>query len=90
MFRFNIDKDRNNKMDAIAHKYLTKLRIISKIPENGQLDLTNNDLNIYFPSIVNWIYRKIKGDGKMNTVEEGETKYKFEDGDYVFSNRTTL
>ena len=28
--------------------------------------------------------------GKMNTVEEGETKYAFDDGDYVFSNRIML
>ena len=55
-------------MENIAHRYLTKLRIISKIPENGQLDLTNNDLNIYKPSLVNWISRKMGGDGKANTV----------------------
>jgi hypothetical protein len=55
-------------MENIAHNYLTKLRIISKIPENGQLDLTNNDLNIYTPSLVGWIHRKMSGDGKMNTV----------------------
>ena len=28
--------------------------------------------------------------GKLNTVEEGESKYSFDDGDYVFSNRITL
>lgn len=28
--------------------------------------------------------------GKMNTVEENETKYKFKDGDYVFSNRIKI
>ena len=28
--------------------------------------------------------------GKMNTVEAEETKYKFKDGDYVFSNRIKL
>ena len=55
-------------METIAHKYLTKLRIISKIPENGQLDLTNNDLNIYSPGLVSWIHRKMSGDGKINTV----------------------
>jgi hypothetical protein len=55
-------------MEPIAHNYLTKLRIISKIPENGQLDLTNNDLNIYSPGLVSWIHRKISGDGKINTV----------------------
>lgn len=28
--------------------------------------------------------------GQMQTVEEGETKFKFKDGDYIFSNRLTL
>lgn len=32
----------------------------------------------------------VGGNGQMNTVEEGETKYTFDDGDYVFSNRITL
>lgn len=27
--------------------------------------------------------------GKQNTVEEGETKFSFDDGDYIFSNRIT-
>lgn len=57
-----------HRMEIIAHQYLTKLRIIAKIPSNGQLDLTNNDLNIYNPTILNWIYRKINGDGKLNTI----------------------
>jgi hypothetical protein len=29
----------------------------------------------------------IGSNGKMNTVEEGETRYSFDDGDYIFSNR---
>jgi hypothetical protein len=64
------------QMETIAHQYLTKLRIISKIPENGQLDLTNNDLNIYDPGLVNWINRKLQGDGKMNTVSYLRTFYR--------------
>ena len=56
------------QMEIMSHQYLTKLRIIAKIPENGQLDLTNNDLNIYNPTMMNWFYRKIQGDGKLNTV----------------------
>jgi hypothetical protein len=55
-------------MEIIAHQYLTKLRIIAKIPKNGQLDLTNNDLNIYNSTLINWFYRKLQGDGKLNTV----------------------
>jgi hypothetical protein len=64
------------QMEVIAHQYLTKLRIVSKIPENGQLDLTNNDLNIYSPTLVNWIYRKLQGDGKSNTVAYLKTFYR--------------
>ena len=56
-------------MDSIAHEYLTKLRIISKIPENGQLDTTNNDLNIYSPTLLSWLWRKFQGDGKTNSVK---------------------
>jgi hypothetical protein len=63
-------------MEIIAHQYLTKLRIIAKIPENGQLDLTNNDLNIYNPTIINWFYRKLQGDGKLNTVAYLRTFYR--------------
>jgi len=64
------------QMETIAHQYLTKLRIIAKIPENGQLDLTNNDLNIYTPGFVNWINRKLQGDGKLNTVTYLRTFYR--------------
>lgn len=63
------------QMEIIAHQYLTKLRIIAKIPENGQLDLTNNDLNIYSPGLVNWVYRKMHGDGKLNTIGFLKTFY---------------
>lgn len=56
-------------MDNVLHTYLTKLRIISKIPANGKLDITNNDLNIYHDSIVNWILRKFHGDNKNNATK---------------------
>jgi hypothetical protein len=57
-------------MDSILHQYLTKLRIISKIPEHGKLDTTQNDLNIYYGNIMNWVWRKFNGDSK-----ECATKY---------------
>lgn len=57
-------------MDNILHQYLTKLRIISKIPKHGKLDTTYNDLNIYYDSITNWIWRKMNGVSK-----ETSTKY---------------
>mgnify|MGYP007125718649 FL=1 len=56
-------------MDNILHTYLTKLRIISKIPANGKLDITNNDLNIYYDSVVNWVLRKFHGDNKYNATK---------------------
>jgi hypothetical protein len=54
-------------MDSILHQYLTKLRIISKIPEHGKLDTTQNDINIYYGTIMNWMWRKINGDSKNCT-----------------------
>ena len=56
-------------MDSILHIYLTKLRIIGKIPINGKLDITNNDLNIYNGGIFNWCLRKLYGDNKNNTTK---------------------
>ena len=56
-------------MDTILYNYLTKLRIISKIPENGRLDTTQNDLNIYYATVSNWIWRKFNGDSKDATTK---------------------
>ena len=56
-------------MESILHNYLTKLRIISKIPENGRLDTTQNDLNIYYNSLTNWVWRKFSGDSKDCTTK---------------------
>ena len=56
-------------MDNILHIYLTKLLIISKIPINGKIDITHNDLNIYDSSILNWFNRKLYGDSKYNATK---------------------
>jgi len=56
-------------MENILHQYLTKLRIISKIPEHGKLDTTQNDLNIYYGTIMNWVWRKFNGDSKDCTTK---------------------
>jgi hypothetical protein len=56
-------------MDTVIHTYLTRLRIISKIPTNGKIDTTNNDLNIYYNTLSNWIMRKIQGDNKDNATK---------------------
>jgi len=51
------------------HNYLVKLRVISKIPENGKLDITHNDLNIYYGGIIGWAFRKLYGDNKENSTK---------------------
>ena len=56
-------------METVVHTYLTKLRIISKIPVNGRLDITNNDLDIYKDSFINWILRKWSNDCKDNATK---------------------
>lgn len=56
-------------MDSILHQYLTKLRIISKIPEHGKIDTTQNDLNIYTGTFIHWIWRKFNGDSKDCTTK---------------------
>lgn len=56
-------------METMNHSYLSKLRIISKIPEHGKLDTTHNDINIYYASTFNWVCRKIQGDSKHNAVK---------------------
>jgi hypothetical protein len=56
-------------METVTHSYLTKLRIIAKIPENGKLDTTQNDLNIYDATFWNWVWRKFQGDSKAIAVK---------------------
>lgn len=63
-------------MDTVIHTYLTRLRIISKIPTNGKIDTTNNDLNIYYSSISSWVRRKMQGDSKDNATKYLTDLYK--------------
>lgn len=56
-------------MEAVTHSYLCKLRIIGKIPINGRLDITHNDLNIYYGGLVRWLFRKAYGDNKENATK---------------------
>lgn len=58
-----------SNMETVVHTYLTKLRIISKIPTNGRLNITNNDLDIYKESFINWILRKWGSDCKDNATK---------------------
>jgi hypothetical protein len=63
-------------MESILHNYLTKLRIIAKVPENGKLDTTQNDLNIYHNTLTNWCWRKFSGDSKECTTKYLVTLFK--------------
>ena len=36
-----------SNMESLTQRYLTRLRLISKIPEGGKISTVNNDLNIY-------------------------------------------
>jgi hypothetical protein len=58
-----------SNMENILHTYLTRLRLISKIPINGKLSTTHNDLNIYYGGVVGWLYRKAYGDNKDNATK---------------------
>ena len=57
---------------------------------------TNNDLvefeggGTHEENLNGGIPQGIGANGKLNTVEEDETKFSFSDGDYVFSNKITL
>lgn len=55
--------------DLVAHKYMTNLMVISKIPERGQLTIRGNDIDIYDGGVINWVLRKFYGDGKEKTVK---------------------
>lgn len=56
-------------MENILHLYLCKLRIIGKVPIGGKLDISQNDLNIYYGGIVGWFLRKAYGDNKDNATK---------------------
>jgi hypothetical protein len=56
-------------MESVTHSYLCKLRIISKIPINGRLDTTHNDINIYYGGVIGWVFRKVYGDNKENATK---------------------
>ena len=58
-----------SSMESMIHNYLVRLRIIAKIPARGRLDTTQNDLNIYYDNMINWIWRKFQGDGKEHAVK---------------------
>jgi hypothetical protein len=54
-------------MAILNQRYLTRMRIVAKIPANGKLDTTDG-INIYNFSFTNWVWRKARGDGKLSTT----------------------
>jgi hypothetical protein len=54
-------------MDAQTSKLLIRLRLISKIPENGRLNTYDNQLSLYNNSWYQWFFRNIKFDSKEKT-----------------------
>ena len=58
----------NRVMEKQIQKYLIKLRNVSKIPEKGKIDTTGSDVEIYKGSVVNWIWRWYKGDGRDKAI----------------------
>ena len=56
-------------MENILHQYLCKLRIISKVPVGGKLDISQNDLNVYYGGFFGWLLRKAYGDNKDNATK---------------------
>jgi len=56
-------------MDRPYKHFFVNLTIISGIPKYGKLKTINGKLNIYRPSVTNWIQRKAYGDGKKETIK---------------------
>ena len=62
-------------MDNQTSKMLIRLRIISKIPENGRLNTYDNKLSLYDNSWRQWIIRNYKLDSKESTKIRLESFY---------------
>lgn len=79
-----------NPLDA---SYLTMLdkyvKTGNKKAEGGELTQFNTG-GMHHQNPLGGIPQGLGSNGKINSVEEGETKYKFKDGEYIFSNRTKL
>lgn len=56
-------------MENQVQKFLIKLRKIAQIPEGGRIDLTSGDLEIYQDDWFSWIWRNVKNDGRVKTMD---------------------
>lgn len=56
-------------MNHTKRDIIIKLETLSKIPKNGKLNFTSNDIDIYQNTWVEWARRWSNGDGRNNTVD---------------------
>lgn len=56
-------------MDQNNQDLIIKLRILARIPKNGKLNLSSNDIQIYQNTWTEWIKRWKSGDGREKTIE---------------------
>lgn len=63
-------------MDNVILKYLTTLKVISQIPENGKIDTTGNEINIFPETFRAWFIRTVYGDGREQSIVYLEKFYK--------------
>jgi hypothetical protein len=64
-----------------------------QLPPIDPTQMNLNQLNVgggHHENPYGGIPQGMGANGKMNTVEEGETSYTFDDGKYIFSNRTII
>jgi hypothetical protein len=55
-------------MNHTKRAIIIKLETMSRIPKNGKLNLTANDIEIYQNTMFAWFKRWSSGDGRENTV----------------------
>lgn len=83
---FNVGEPTIKKEEIYANEYLI----------GGMINTNDNDLvefeggGTHEENPLGGIPQGVGENGKLNTVEEDETKFSFDDGDYVFSNRIAL
>lgn len=62
-------------MNHIKRNLIIKLETLSRIPKNGKLNLTANDIEIFQNSWIEWFKRWKSGDGREKTVERLNSFY---------------
>lgn len=56
-------------MNHTKREIIVKLETLSKIPKNGKLNFTSNDIDIYQNTWIEWVRRWSYGDGRNNTID---------------------